>query len=294
MKKILVLIGTLFLGIVSFPLEIKNGKIIDDYGNSIPAKEYKKIIVTDPGAIEILCEIEAEKSIQAIGKTFKSEIYPKGKTDKLEVIGDIVNLNIEKVVKYKPDLIIVNPMMIKASQALKHLKYDVVVTGPSDFKGILNTIEALGLISGKVKNAKKLKNKSFKKLEKIKEYSKKLKGIKGIIIYSASPLSAYNENSLAGEVLKYLGVINIAQNIKGKRPILSGKFILKENPDFIACSISLRNPNQILEANNIIELTKAGKENNIFILEAPLMMRNTFRVFDETEKLRKNLEKLAK
>ena len=35
-------------------------------------------------------------------------------------------------------------------------------------------------------------------------------------------------------MFKHLGVINIAANVPGQRPILSPEYILKENPDFFS------------------------------------------------------------
>ena len=113
MKKIFSLVFFILFTVSSFAIKVENNQIIDDYGNKIEAKEYKKIIVTDPGVIEILFKIGGEKSIVAIGKTSKSKIYPYDKVDKLVSIGNISNLNLEKVVEYKPDLIVVSSMMLR-------------------------------------------------------------------------------------------------------------------------------------------------------------------------------------
>ena len=93
MKKIITFICFIFFTISSFAIKVENNQIVDDYGNKIEAKEYKKIIVTDPGVIEILFKIGGEKSIVAIAKTSRSKIYPSDKVDKLVSIGKVSNLN---------------------------------------------------------------------------------------------------------------------------------------------------------------------------------------------------------
>ena len=56
--------------------------------------------------------------------------------------------------------------------------------------------------------------------------------------------------------------------------------------------MSLDDPKQILNASNVIVKTKAGKENNIFILDSSVILRSSYRIFDELESLKDKLEKI--
>lgn len=293
MKKIITFICFIFFTISSFAIKVENDQIIDDYGNKIEAKEYKKIIVTDPGVIEILFKIGGEKSIIAIAKTSRSKIYPSDKVDKLVSIGNISNLNLEKVVEYKPDLIVVSSMMLRNVEAIKKMGYKVIVSNASNLNGILDTISVAGIISGKKDEAEKLRKECLVKLEKIeKENMKSSSKLKGAILFSTSPMTAFSEDSIPGDVLKHLGVINIAANVPGQRPILSPEYILKENPDFLAGAMSLDDPQQIIEASNVIPKIKAGKNKNIFILDSSVILRSSYRIFDEMEVLKEKLNKI--
>lgn len=295
MKKIITFICFIFFTISSFAIKVENNQIIDDYGNKIEAKEYKKIIVTDPGVIEILFKIGGEKSIIAIAKTSRSKIHPSDKVDKLVSIGNISNLNLEKVVEYKPDLIVVSSMMLRNVEAIKKMGYKVIVSNASNLNGILDTISVAGIISGKKDEAEKLRKECLVKLEKIEKENKKSSSkLKGAILFSTSPMTAFSEDSIPGDVLKHLGVINIAANVPGQRPILSPEYILKENPDFLAGAMSLDDPQQIIEASNVIPKIKAGKNNNIFILDSSVILRSSYRIFDEMEVLKEKLNKIEK
>lgn len=293
MKKIITFICFIFFTISSFAIKVENNQIVDDYGNKIEAKEYKKIIVTDPGVIEILFKIGGEKSIIAIAKTSRSKIHPSDKVDKLVSIGNISNLNLEKVVEYKPDLIVVSSMMLRNVEAIKKMGYKVIVSNASNLNGILDTISVTGIISGKKDEAEKLRKECLVKLEKIEKENKKSSSkLKGAILFSTSPMTAFSEDSIPGDVLKHLGVINIAANVPGQRPILSPEYILKENPDFLAGAMSLDDPQQIIEASNVIPKVKAGKNNNIFILDSSVILRSSYRIFDEMEVLKEKLNKI--
>ncbi len=293
MKKIITFICFIFFTISSFAIKVENNQIVDDYGNKIEVKEYKKIIVTDPGVIEILFKIGGEKSIVAIAKTSRSKIYPSDEVDKLVSIGNVSNLNLEKVVEYKPDLIVINSMMSRNLEAIKKMGYKVIVSNAPDLNGILDTISVTGIISGKKDEAEKLRKECSLKLEKIeKENEKNSSKLKGAILFSTSPMTAFSEDSIPGDVLKHLGVINIAANVLGQRPILSPEYILKENPDFLAGAMSLDDTQKIIEASNVIPKIKAGKNNNIFILDSSVILRSSYRIFDEMEVLREKLNKI--
>jgi len=276
MKKLILLISFILFSFTSFAVKIENNEIVDKYGNKIEAREYKRIIVTDPGVIEILFKIGGEKSIVAIGKTTKSKIYPYEKVEKLQSIGSISNLNLEKIVEYKPDLVVVSSMMLKNVESIKKLGYKVIVSNASNLNEILELISVVGVISGRKNEAEDLRKVSSLKLEKIiKENHKKSSNLKGAILFSTSPMTAFSDDSLPGDVLKHLGV-----------------YILKENPDFLAGAMSLDSPQQIIEASNVIAKTKAGKNKNIFILDSSLMLRSSYRIFDEMEVLKSKLEKI--
>ncbi|WP_338972392.1 ABC transporter substrate-binding protein [Fusobacterium nucleatum] len=293
MKKLITFICFVFFTVSSFAIKVENNQILDDYGNKIEAKEYKKIIVTDPGVIEILFKIGGEKSIVAIAKTSRSKIHPSDKVDKLVSIGNVSNLNLEKVVEYKPDLIVVSSMMLRNVEAIKKMGYKVIVSNASNLNGILDVISVTGIISGKKDEAEKLRKECSLKLEKIeKENTKKTSKLKGAILFSTSPMSAFSEDSIPGDVLKHLGVTNIAANVPGQRPILSPEYILKENPDFLAGAMSLDDPQQIIEASNVIPKIKAGKNKNIFILDSSVILRSSYRIFDEMEVLKEKLNKI--
>ncbi|ASS40102.1 MULTISPECIES: ABC transporter substrate-binding protein [Fusobacterium] len=293
MKKLITFICFVFFTVSSFAIKVESNQILDDYGNKIEAKEYKKIIVTDPGVIEILFKIGGEKSIVAIAKTSRSKIHPSDKVDKLVSIGNVSNLNLEKVVEYKPDLIVVSSMMLRNVEAIKKMGYKVIVSNASNLNGILDVISVTGIISGKKDEAEKLRKECSLKLEKIeKENNKNSSKLKGAILFSTSPMSAFSEDSIPGDVLKHLGVTNIAANVPGQRPILSPEYILKENPDFLAGAMSLDNPQQIIEASNVIPKIKAGKNKNIFILDSSVILRSSYRIFDEMEVLKEKLNKI--
>lgn len=274
-------------------LEIENNKIKDNRGNFIDLHEYKRIIILDPAVTETFYMIGAEKKISAIGTTAKSKIYPEEKTKNLPNVGNIVNMNIEKVLSFSPDLIILNPMAVNMGETLKTFKIPYIVNETETFEDILKNIKIYGVITGQTKEAETLYNESLKKMDNLKTLVKeKPLNIKGALLYSSSPMMAFNEKSLPGQIFTLLGVENIAENLTGDKPIISPEFLLKENPDFLAGAMSIKSETDILNSSPAVKQTKAGEKNNLFIVDSSKILRGSPRIFEAVEEFYTELKNL--
>lgn len=295
LKKILaafiLILSSQYLGAIT----IEDNFIKDEKGNLTKVQEYKKIVVLDPAVIETLYMIGAEDRIVAIGTTAKSKIYPEDKTKDLPSVGNIVNISIEKVLSFSPDLVILTPMSSRTADNLKALNIPVLVNEVGTLDDILKNIVIYGKITGKEKEAEELYNMELKNLEDLREsISKNPLNLKGTLLYSTSPMMAFNEKSLPGQIFNLLGVKNIADNLTGDKPIISSEFLLKENPDFIAGSMAIKSSDDILNSNNIIKEVNAGKNKNIFIVDSTKILRGSPRIFEAINELYSELKKIKK
>ncbi|WP_276796527.1 ABC transporter substrate-binding protein [Fusobacterium gonidiaformans] len=289
MKKIFITIVIAIFYNFAYAWNINKDFITDNYGNKIPKKAYSKIIVIDPGTVEILFEIGAENSIVAIGKTGQSKIYPIEKTEKLESVGNMTTPNFEKILQYKPDLVLVNSMMARSMQNFKRLNIPILVSDTETLQDIIQSIRVLGVMTAQEIKAETLAKQCEEKLQKIQAKIPKTSSRKGAILYAVSPMMAFGKKSLPGDILHYLGVENIADNVPGNRPILSPEYVLKTNPDFLAGAMSLQSVDDIINSSNVIAKTKAGKNKKIFILDSSMILRDSYRIFDEIEKLQQKI-----
>ncbi len=295
LKKILaafiLILSSQYLGAIT----IEDNFIKDGKGNHTKVQEYKRIVVLDPAIIETLYMIGAEDRIVAIGTTAKSKIYPEEKTKDLPSVGNIMNVSIEKVLSFSPDLVILTPMSSRNADNLKALNIPVLVNEVATLEDILKNIVIYGKITGKEKEANDLYKMKLKNLEDLKEsVSKNPLNLKGTLLYSTSPMMAFNEKSLPGQIFNLLGVKNIADNLTGDKPIISSEFLLKENPDFIAGSMAIESSNDILNSNSIIKEVNAGKNKNIFIVDSTKILRGSPRIFEAINELYSELKEVKK
>ncbi|MCQ8211456.1 ABC transporter substrate-binding protein [Cetobacterium somerae] len=290
MKRVITLIFTILISNLVYALKIENDFIIDSRGNKIAKKEYKKVLILDPAAVEAFYLIGGENNIVAIADTAKNPIWPQEKTKDLPKAGIIMKPSVEQVLMYSPDLVILNTMSESFGESLKARKLNFIINEANSFEQILNNLEIYGVITGKEENTDRLIDSYNLKLKMIKEkIAEKPLKIKGGFLFSTSPMMVFSPNSLPGQIFDTLGIENIAKGLPGGRPILSPEFLLAENPDILVGSMAIKNKNDILNSNPVVKQTKAGQKGNIMIIESDKILRGTPRVIDALEELYKEL-----
>lgn len=246
--------------------------------------------MTDPAVIETMYMLNAQNKIVGIAGTKNSKIWPYEETKKLLTVGNTAKPSLEKIIALQPDLVIVNGMSIGLADSLKSKNIPVLINdGTKDFKNILESIKIFGKLFDREKESENLYKESKEKL-KILEERKKLKEIKGVILYSTNPMMGFSKESLPGQVLELIGVKNITDGLIGERPIISPEYLLSENPQIIMGAMSISSIKNIKEANPFIKNTIAGKNNNIFIVDSSKILRGSPRIFDTMKELKKEIE----
>ena len=295
MKKFLLFIIFLISAINIYSIKIENNMAVDSFGNSVPLKEYNKIIAADPSAVEIFYLIGGEDKISAVAKTKINKIYPEEKTELLESVGSITRPSIEKIISLNPDLVILNPMgAVKTAELLKKYNIPYFIDRSVTFDEIFLKTKIYGIFTGQEKNAEKLIEDKKNKLLKIKNEIED-KNLKGVILYSSSPLISFSKETIPSEIMEILKIKNIADSFPhGKKGIISPDVMLTENPDIIIGTMKIHSAEDIVKANEFLKYSKAYKNNNIYVFESEKILRATPRIADGIEEIYevvKNVEK---
>lgn len=271
---------------LSFAISIENKMAVDSFGNKVPLKKYDKIIVCDPSAVEIFYLIGGEVKISAIAKTKINKIYPEEKTKELISVGTITKPSIEKIIELNPDLIILNPMATKIEDMLKQYKIPYFIDRSVTFEEIFLKTKIYGIFTEKEIEAENLIKEKQKKIEEIKRKAEKEnKNLKGIILYSSSPMVSFASDTIPAEVFKILNIKNLAEKYSGTGKIFSSEMILKENPDIIIGTMKIKSVDEIIENNQFLKYSKAYKNNSIYVFESDKILRATPRIADGIEEI---------
>ena len=295
MKKFLLFIIFLISAVNIYSIKIENNMAVDSFGNSVPLKEYNKIIAADPSAVEIFYLIGGEDKISAVAKTKINKIYPEEKTKLLESVGSITRPSIEKIISLNPDLVILNPMgAVKTAELLKKYNIPYFIDRSVTFDEIFLKTKIYGIFTGQEKNAEKLIEDKKNKLDKIKNEIED-KNLKGVILYSSSPMISFSKETIPSEIMEILKIKNIADSFPhGKKGIISPDVMLTENPDIIIGTMKIHSAEDIVKTNEFLKYSKAYKNNNIYVFESEKILRATPRIADGIEEIYeviKNVEK---
>lgn len=197
-----------------------------------------RIFSLSPSATEILYGINASKQIIAVDK---SSDYPKN-APITPILGFVPIF--EQIIKYKPDLVIINNTAINAVEVINKLNNMNIKTylekTPNNLDDIYKEIFELGKITGKEEESKNLVEKMKKNINNIIIKFKKYKNINiPIKFFHEIDDNLYTATSktFVGNVYSTFGLINIAD----KAPIekkdgyiqLDKKYIVESNPDLI-------------------------------------------------------------
>jgi len=270
--------------------EISAKKVfIDEIGNRIElSKNPERIISTAPNLTEMIFAIGAGDLL--VGRTRFCN-YP-AEVNKIEIIGDMLHLNFEKIVELKPDLIFmtVEGNTKELYDKLKGLGIQIYVTNPRSLNDILRTIKNMGIILNRKDRADSLVNSINKSLKEIS--SKNLKRQRAIFVVSFSPLIIAGKNTFINEILEQTNLENISpEKSISAYPMISREEVLDKNPDVIILPSSKYSIEEILRVYPEWKNLKAIKNRKIIYVDQDLFFRQGPRFIDAIKFLSNELSK---
>lgn len=239
-----------------------------------------KLIVLDPGIIEMLYMLDAQDNIIAISKMQTSEIYPAEETRKLISVGSYIKPSLERIVELKPELVITSSHSANINHELNALNIKNIAFETRNLEDLYNNIRTVAKIVNKEVKAEEL----IKKIKSKLISNSKIAGKKAVVIFSMTNLLTLSDNSLPNDIIKSFGLINITKDlVKGGSSGVQLEYILEKDPDFIIVISS--SSKDILTFHPILSKTTAAKNNKIVSIPASIIMRASPRIGDGIEQL---------
>lgn len=224
-------INSLGLGTVSFVLcVLALAGTTPVSGGSNPPARY---ISLAPSTTEILFALGLDEEIVGVSSFCD---YPAKALDKQKV-GDFSHPNIEIILSLKPDYIFCTGLeQAPVIDSLQRLNLKVYIGDPANMGELLITIQDIGKITHKEKEAQKL----IEDMQgQLREISSKVDLVplqnrpKVFIEIWHDPLTTFGKGSFVDELVSLAGGINIAHDAKRAYSIFSPEEVIKRNPDFI-------------------------------------------------------------
>ena len=251
-------------------------------------KKYNRIVVLDPATVEMIYMLGAEDKIVGVANLERSKVWPEEKVAKLESVGTFMKPSLEKIIALKPDLVIMSALTgEELNNGLKSNNIEAKRVQANSIEEIFTNFLEVAKMLGKENEANKIIAEKKVKLEEIKKIATGNK--KGLFVMSASPLMVFGNDNLPNDIMKLLNIKNIAENQKGRNPIVTPEFIIKENPDIIITL--LPNPVQIVAANPQLKNVNAIKNSKFIVVNSSQILRGSPRTIDQIEEIAKAFAK---
>ena len=251
-------------------------------------KQYNRIVVLDPATVEMIYMLGAEDKIVGVANLERSKVWPEEKVAKLESVGTFIKPSLEKIIALKPDLVIMSALTgEELNNGLKSNNIEAKRIQANSIEEIFTNFMEVAKMLGKENEANKIIAEKRAKLEEIKKMAAINK--KGLFVMSASPLMVFGNDNLPNDIMKLLNIKNIAENQKGRNPIVTPEFIIKENPDIIITL--LPNPTQIVATNPQLKNVNAIKNSKFIVVNSSQILRGSPRTIDQIQEIAKAVTK---
>lgn len=202
--------------------------------------------------------------------------------EKKEKIGSVVKMDMERVLKIQPDLVLAtsmaNPKQLKKLQSLGVRTY--TFQQPKSYKEMCDQFLKLGKMIGKKREAEKIIKKSRSKINKIIQNKSKDKKLKVFIQIGANPLFTVNNESYINDFIIFAGGINIAED--SSTGIYSREQVLKLNPDVIIITSMGIEGEKEKEIWKNFKSIDAVKNNHIYVINEYKLCSPSVVSFTET------------
>jgi len=275
--------------------ENAKGRIIKDatsYETILPQK-IRRVMGLSPALTEILFSLLPDSSIIAVTPHCD---FPNEKVNAKQVIG-VMPLDIEAILKIKPDLIFTEEGMtsIEDIMRLRKMSIPVVVFSYRKVADILNTMDSIRVWTGAGLEAKAMCDSLRAKLDSLELASARLPKEKRPQMLSITwfdPVFAYGAETWMSDKMRLAGGQNVlAEKLEKPYPLLGREYILKLDPDLIFGGSFGKMDSSFFALYPELRRLKAYKNKKIFPLDDNLASRPGPRFLDGIYELSSHLRK---
>lgn len=245
----------------------------------------KRIVSLAPNITEILFGLGLDEEI--VGVSIHCNFPQKARSR--PKVGSYINIDFERIISLHPDLIIGTGAgnTREMVDRLEKLGFPTFVIFPKNFQDILKSIEHMGEIVDRKKEALMIIDGMKKRSQKVVHLIQGLPRPKVFIQIGDAPIVTVGKGSFADDLIRLAGGENIAGNETERYPRLGMEEILKRSPEIII--ISSMNPKgdyqRMIQHWRNWKSLPAVKNDRIHLIDSDLIDRPSPRIIEGLEEL---------
>jgi len=259
-------------------------RLTDDAGRSVVLSHpARRIISLAPHMTELL--FAAGAGARVVGAVEYSNYPPAAR--RIARIGDSAQLDLERIVALKPDLVVVwqNGNAQRQLEKLLHLGIPAFYNEPRRLADIARAIEQLGHLAGTEAVAQPAAQ-AF--LARSAELRRRYAGRDPVTLFYQiwdQPLMTVNGEHLISDVISMCGGRNVFAGMSALTPEISTEAVLAADPEAIGGVSAEAGQAENLDAWRQWPRLRAVARGNLFVIDADIISRNTPRILDGAEQL---------
>jgi len=259
-------------------------RLTDDAGRSVSlAHPAQRIISLAPHMTELL--FAAGAGAQIVGAVEFSNYPPAAR--RIARIGDSAQLDLERIVALKPDLLVVwqNGNAQRQLEKLLHLGIPVFYNEPRRLPDIARAIEQLGRMAGTEAVAQPAAR-AF--VARAAELQRRYAGRDPVRLFYQiwdQPLMTVNGEHMISDVIRLCGGRNVFADLGALTPEISTEAVLAADPEAIGGVTAEAGQAGNLEPWKTWPRLTAVARGNLFVIDSDLISRNTPRILEGAEQM---------
>jgi iron complex transport system substrate-binding protein len=245
----------------------------------------KRIVSLAPNITEILFSLGLDEEIVGISIHCN---FPEKAKSKVRV-GSYISLDFEKITFLKPDLVIATGAgnTREMVDRLEKLGFPTYVIFPKNFNDVLKSIDHLGQVAGREKEAMGIIQGMKQRSQRMIELTQGLSRPKVFLQIGEAPIVTVGKGSFADDLIYLAGGENIAGKEKEMYPRLGMEEILERSPEVIL--VSSMDPKgdyqKILNEWSRWKMIPAVKNGRVHLIDSDLIDRPSPRIIDGLEEI---------
>ena len=245
----------------------------------------KRIVSLAPNITEILFGLGLDEEV--VGVSIHCN-YPEKAKSKVRV-GSYISIDFERVISLKPDLIIATGAgnTKEMVERLERLGFRTFVIFPKRFDDVLRSIDHLGQVVAREKEASLIIQSMKERKERVLERTKGQVCPKVFLQIGESPIITVGKGSFGDDLIRLAGGENIAGKDREMYPRLGMEEILKRSPEVIL--VSSMNPKgnyeRILREWGRWKMIPAVKNGRVHLIDSDLIDRPAPRIISGLEEM---------
>jgi iron complex transport system substrate-binding protein len=274
--------------IILWPLAThsNNLKFKDEVGREVTLSfPPRRIISLAPNVTEILFTLDLDEEI--VGVSTHCNFPEKARTKPR--IGSYINLDFERIVSLKPDLVIATGAgnTREMVERLETFGFPTYVIFPKNFEGILLSIEHIGQVVDRKREAMKVAQEMKRKREKVTELTRNLPRPRVFLQIGEAPIVTAGKGSFGDDLIRLAGGENVAGDEKKMYPRFGMEEIIKRAPEVILVTTHSPKTNYqgVLQEWSRWKTIPAVKDSRIYLINSDLIDRPSPRIVDGLEEM---------